>query len=88
MKTMVPILMALLVASPSFAGKPTSIKYIEDIVLPDEKIYSYYLVSCSDGKTADLSAWDNRKQWCQGKGNRDDASCTKKQIKAAKLACK
>ena len=70
----------------SFAAKPTSIKYIEDVVIQNDLIYSHYEVKCSNGKAADISAWDNRKKWCIGKGGQDD--CSKKQIKAAKAVCK
>ena len=78
---------AVVIASTSaFAAKPTSIKYIEDIVIQNDLIYSHYEVKCSNGKTADISAWDNRKKWCIGKGGQDD--CSKKQIKAAKAVCK
>ncbi len=78
---------AVLVASASaFAAKPTSIKYIEDIVVENNLIYSHYQVQCSNGQTADISAWDNRKKWCVGKGGQD--KCSKKQIKTAKAVCK
>ena len=78
---------AFVVASGSaFAAKPTSIKYIEDIVVDNSIIYSYYQVKCSNGKIADISAWDNRKKWCIGKGGQD--VCNKKQIKTAKKVCK
>jgi hypothetical protein len=78
---------AVLVASTgAFAAKPTSIQYIEDIVLENDLIYSHYQVKCSNGQTADISAWDNRKKWCVGKGGQDD--CSKKQIKTAKQVCK
>lgn len=69
----------------AFASKPTSIKHIEDIVDGDN-IYSHYVVKCSNGNTADISAWDNRKKWCVGKGGKDD--CTKQQIKTAKKVCR
>ncbi len=85
MKTLVS--MSVLVFSISaMAAKPTSIKYVEDLVLADETIYSHYVVTCSNGKAADISAGDNRRQWCLGKGARD--ACSKKQIKAAKQVCK
>ena len=78
---------AILAASAgAFAAKPTSIKYIEDVVFNDDLIYSHYQVKCSNGKLADISAWDNRKKWCLGKGGQD--VCSKKQIKIAKKVCK
>lgn len=70
----------------AFAAKPVSIKYIEDIVVENDLIYSHYVVQCSNGSSADISAWDNRKKWCVGNGKQDD--CSKKQIKAAKKVCK
>lgn len=70
----------------AMAAKPTSIKYVEDIVTESEVIYSHYRVKCSNGEMRDISAWDNRKQWCLDKGKKD--VCNKKQIKTAKKACK
>ena len=77
---------ALTLSAGAFAAKPTSIKYIEDIVVDNNVIYSHYQVKCSNGKKADISAWDNRKKWCVGKGGQDE--CSKKQIKTAKKVCK
>lgn len=76
----------ILAAGSAFAAKPTSIKYVEDVVIENDLIYSHYVVKCSNGATADISAWDNRKKWCVGKGGQDD--CSKKQIKTAKKVCK
>lgn len=85
--TKVAVVSAFALASASaFAAKPTSIKYIEDVVVEGDQVYAHYITKCSNGETKDLSAWDNRKQWCLGKGTRDN--CSKKQIKAAKKACK
>lgn len=70
----------------SHAAKPTSIKYVEEIVVGEDKVYAYYQVSCSNGDKKDISAWDNRKLWCLGKGGTD--TCHKKQIKTAKKSCK
>ena len=69
------------------AAKPKSIKYVEDLVLKNDTIYAHYVVSCSDGTYSDISAWDNRKLWCVGKGTRDSEACAKKQIKIAKRVC-
>lgn len=74
-----------MISATAIAVKPTSIKYIEDIVVQDELIYSHYVVKCSNGKTTDIGAWDNRKQWCLGKGSQD--ICYNKQLKAAKVVC-
>lgn len=48
--------------------------------------YRNYAVQCSNGKSHPLTAWDNGKKWCLGKDSERD--CVKKQIKAAKSACK
>lgn len=79
-------LISSVIAFSAQAAKPTSIKYIEDIVVDNDMIYSHYSVRCSNGKAADISAWDNRKKWCLGKGGQD--VCNKKQIKTAKKVCK
>lgn len=73
-------------SSAAFAAKPVSIKYVEEVVVANDVIYAHYEVKCSNGETADISAWDNRKKWCIGKGGQDD--CSKKQIKTAKKVCK
>jgi hypothetical protein len=75
----------LLFSSTVSAAKPTSIKYIEDIVLNNSLIYSHYVVNCSDGRTVSISAWDNQSKWCKGKGKLDD--CSKKQLTTAKKVC-
>ncbi len=74
------------VSNSVFAAKPIKIKYIEDVVVQNDLIYSHYAVKCSDGRSADISAWDNRKKWCVGKGGQDN--CSKKQVTAAKTVCK
>lgn len=76
---------AITISASAFASKPTSIKLVEDIVDGDN-IYSHYIVKCSNGETADISAWDNRKRWCVGKGGKDD--CAKKQITTARKVCR
>ncbi|MCR8921415.1 hypothetical protein NO559_01445 [Dasania sp. GY-MA-18] len=73
-------------ATQAFAARPVSIKYNEDIVVEGDQIYSHYVVSCSNGESKDISAWDKRKTWCVGKGLKDD--CSKKQIKTAKQVCR
>jgi hypothetical protein len=45
-----------------------------------------YIVECSNGKKQPLTSWDNGKRWCIGEGSQEN--CAKKQIKAAKTACK
>ncbi|MEM1110917.1 MAG: hypothetical protein AAGI11_03320 [Pseudomonadota bacterium] len=75
----------LALSSASFAAKPTSIVF-EGNGAGDTGDYAKYSVKCSNGKKAPLTAWDNRRKWCIG----DAASteCEKKQINAAKKACK
>ncbi len=69
-----------------FAAKPTSIVFESNGETADGTPYATYSVKCSNGKRVELTAWDNRRKWCVG----DAASeqCEKKQIKAAKAACK
>lgn len=70
----------------SFAAKPTSIVFSENAQNAEGMPYANYMVKCSNGKKAELTAWDNRRKWCVGDMNSED--CQKKQIKAAKAACK
>ena len=88
MTTVLKLILAtatITVSAGAFASKPVSIKHVEDIVDGDN-IYSHYIVTCSNGNTADISAWDDRKRWCIGKGGKDD--CTRKQIKTVKKVCR
>lgn len=75
-----------LVAGAALAAKPTSIVYVNDVPAAGGESYSLFKVKCSDGTDKNVSAWDNRKLWCQGEGLKDD--CDKKQIGAAKKACR
>ena len=68
------------------ASKPTSITFESEGNSPDGKAYALYSVKCSDGQVQPLTAWDNRKTWCVG--NVSQENCDKKQIRAAKDACK
>ena len=71
--------------TPSALGaKPTSVQGIEDVITDSEEVLSHYVVACSDDSQDDVSAWENRKHWCSGKGVRDDPNCSKKQIKTVK----
>lgn len=45
-----------------------------------------YLVECSNGKKHPLTSWESGKKWCIGQDSQN--GCVKKQIKAAKSACK
>ncbi|PCK07624.1 MAG: hypothetical protein COA42_13425 [Alteromonadaceae bacterium] len=73
-------------AAKSYAAQPTSVKMIEDIIMADDSIYTYYVVKCSNGAKVDVSSWGGNKLWCLGKGIKNE--CKKKQIKIAKKACK
>jgi hypothetical protein len=44
------------------------------------------MVKCSNGKKVEVTAWDNRRKWCVG--DHTSKNCEKKQINAAKAACK
>ncbi|MEP5568828.1 MAG: hypothetical protein ABJN62_13390 [Halioglobus sp.] len=70
----------------SLAAKPTSIVFDANAETTDGTPYSTYMVKCSNGKKAELTAWDSRKKWCIGDAASEE--CEKKQIKAAKAACK
>jgi hypothetical protein len=74
-----------LLSSVALAAKPTSITYVKEVPVGEE-IYAEYVVKCSDGTDKNISTWDNRKSWCQGTGLKED--CDRKQIEAAKKACK
>lgn len=76
----------LLVSVGSFAAKPTSIVFDSNATTSDGKAYANYIVKCSNGKKAELTAWNNRSQWCVGDATSE--KCEKKQINAAKSACK
>lgn len=78
---------ALMAASlNALAAKPTSITFESEGSTADGKAYALYSVKCSNGETQPLTAWDNRKRWCVGKVSEE--SCSPKQIRAAKDACK
>ena len=76
----------ILISATSFAAKPTSIVFDANAATGEGKDYAKYIVKCSNGKKADLTAWDNRSKWCVG--GSDSTNCEKKQINAAKSACK
>ena len=70
----------------SFAAKPTSIVFSTNAETTEGTAYATYMVKCSNGKKVELTAWDNRRKWCVGDASSE--SCEKKQINAAKAACK
>ena len=76
----------LALSATALAAKPTSIIFDSNGTTADGTPYSSYLVKCSNGKKVPLTAWDNRKKWCVGDATSEE--CERKQIKAAKKACK
>lgn len=70
----------------SFAAKPTSIVFEANAETAAGAPYAKYSVKCSNGTRVGLTAWDNRRKWCVG--DETSEQCEKKQIKAAKAACK
>jgi hypothetical protein len=76
----------LALSAGAFAAKPTSIVFDSNAETADGKAYAKYTVKCSNGKKVELTAWDNRRKWCVGDATSEE--CQKKQIKAAKKACK
>jgi hypothetical protein len=76
----------LVISASSFAAKPTSIVFDANAATSDGTAYATYTVKCSNGKKAELTAWDNRSKWCVGDSSSEN--CEKKQINAAKGACK
>jgi hypothetical protein len=76
----------LALSTTALAAKPTSIIFDANGTTADSTPYSSYQVKCSNGKKMPLTAWDNRKKWCVG--DETSQECEKKQIKAAKKACK
>ena len=76
----------ILASVSSFAAKPTSIVFESNGKTAEEKDFSKYSVKCSNGKKVQLTAWDDRRKWCIGEASSEN--CEKKQINAAKAACK
>lgn len=76
----------ILASASTFAAKPTSIVFENNDKTEDGQDFSKYSVKCSNGKKVKLTAWDNRRKWCVGEESSEN--CKRKQIKAAKAACK
>ena len=68
------------------AAKPVKITPGSKGVADNGDKYRNYVVQCSNGKKQPLTSWRNGKKWCVGQESADN--CAKKQIKAAKTACK
>lgn len=78
--------LSLGLSATTFAGTIMSITFESEGISPDGQGYAIYTVKCSDGDLQPMTAWDDRKKWCVGQDSTEN--CTKKQIKAAKKACK
>jgi hypothetical protein len=76
----------LTLSGSALAAKPTSIVFDSNNETSDGTPYSTYMVKCSNGKKVEVTAWDNRRKWCVG--DHTSTNCEKKQINAAKAACK
>jgi hypothetical protein len=74
------------ISATSFAAKPTSIVFDSNGETAEGTDFAAYMVKCSNGKKVPLTAWDSRKKWCVGDAGSEQ--CEKKQITAAKAACK
>ena len=70
----------------AIAAKPTSIVFVANNETAEGTPYSTSNVKCSNGKKVQVTAWDNRRKWCIGDAS--SKTCEKKQIRAAKAACK
>ena len=88
MNILKPVIAAAAVAlsASALAAKPTSIVFNANGETSDGTPYATYTVKCSNGQKVELTAWDNRRKWCVGDATSEQ--CEKKQIKAAKAACK
>jgi hypothetical protein len=76
----------ILASASSFASKPTSISFESNGKTANGKDFAKYSAKCSNGKRVHLTAWNNRHKWCIGEESSEN--CEKKQINAAKTACK
>ncbi len=70
----------------AIAAKPVKITPGAKGVASDGAAFRGYVVQCSNGKKQPLTAWNNGRKWCIGQESQEN--CSKKQIKAAKKACK
>jgi hypothetical protein len=73
----------LLIAGTVAANQPINITY-KSRGSNDDGDFSKYSVSCTDGSSRTISAWNERKQWCIGTSK---TQCTNDQLKTAKKAC-
>ncbi len=82
------LLIAVLAAASTatFAARPSSLVYTGAGTTDNGVEFSNYSVKCTDGQRHPLTAWDNRRKWCIGEASQEE--CHRKQIKAAKQACR
>ena len=82
------LLVATLAAASTvaLAARPSSLVYTGSGTTDGGVEFSNYSVKCTDGQRHPLTAWDNRRKWCLGDGSQEE--CHRKQIKAAKQACR
>lgn len=76
---------ALFLSLPASAAKPVKITPSGTGRVSGAE-FRNYVVECSNGNKQPLTSWDNGKKWCLGEVSVEN--CVKKQIKAAKTACK
>jgi hypothetical protein len=79
------LFLMLLVTIPAFAAKPVKITPGGEGAT-DGQQFRNYVVECSNGRKQPITSWDSGKRWCIGDASQEN--CAKKQIKAAKVACK
>jgi hypothetical protein len=77
----------VIVSGASHAAKPVKITPGSKETNAAGEEFRNYIVECSNGKKYPIISWPNRKQWCVDNNIPED-DCWKKQIKAAKEACK
>jgi len=79
------ILLLIFTSLSAFAAKPVKITPADE-GSKDGQAYRSYTVECSNGRKQPITSWNSGKQWCVGEVSQE--GCAKKQIKAAKVACK
>jgi hypothetical protein len=75
------------VSGASFAAKPVKITPGATEKNEAGEEFRNYIVECSNGKKYPIISWPDKKRWCVDNNIPED-ECWKKQIKAAKEACK
>ncbi len=69
----------------AYAAKPVKITP-SDAGSVDGQEYRNYIIECTNGKKPIVTSWSSGKRWCVGPASQEN--CAKKQIRAAKTACK